>query len=136
MHVDPAQMFFNKGSLFQLVVAMIFCVVFLSAVAWLRPFDSRTANIFKVAAEMALLVSLMLIVLLKIDLSKEDVPGGEDFVGFLLLLTNTALPGGALVIAILCFGFDVNKPEPEDIVEETEGTFSFENPVRVADADK
>ena len=97
---------------------------------------SRTANLFKVGAEAGLLVSLMLIVLLKIDLSKEDVPGGEDFVGFLLLLTNTALPGGALVIAILCFGFDVNKPEPADIVEETEGTFSFENPVRVADADK
>ncbi len=99
-------MFFKKGSLFQLVVAMVSCVGFLTAVAWLRPFASRTANAFKIGAEMALLVSLMLIVLLKIDLSKEDVPGGEDFVGFLLLLSNTVLPGIALVIGFISFGFD------------------------------
>jgi hypothetical protein len=48
----------------------------------------------------------MLIVLLKVDLSKEDVPGGEGFIGQLLLLSNTALPGGALTLAILSFGFD------------------------------
>jgi hypothetical protein len=48
----------------------------------------------------------MLIVLLKIDLSKEDIPGGEDFIGGLLLLSNTIIPGGALVLAILSFGFD------------------------------
>lgn len=99
-------MFFNKGSLVQVVVAMVFCLAFLCAVAWLRPFASRTANLFKVGAEAALLVSLMLIVLLKVDLSKEDVPGGEGFIGQLLLLSNTALPGGALTLAILSFGFD------------------------------
>ena len=84
-------MFFNKGSLVQVVVAMVFCLAFLCAVAWLRPFASRTANLFKVGAEAALLVSLMLIVLLKVDLSKEDVPGGEGFIGQLLLLSTREL---------------------------------------------
>lgn len=90
----------------QIVAAMAFCVGFLCAVSWLRPFASRTANLFKVGAEASLLVTLMLIVLLKIDLSKEDIPGGEDFIGGLLLLSNTVIPGGALVLAILSFGFD------------------------------
>ena len=58
----------------------------------------------------------MLIVLLKIDLSKEDVPGGEAFVGVLLLLSNTVLPSSALVIAILSFGFGVYEEDP--LVEE------------------
>jgi uncharacterized protein YacL len=113
-------MFFNKGSLVQVVVAMVFCLAFLCAVAWLRPFASRTANLFKVGAEAALLVSLMLIVLLKVDLSKEDVPGGEEFIGQLLLLSNTALPGGALTLAILSFGFDAGTAVRDAQKEEEE----------------
>lgn len=95
---------------------------------------SRTANIFKVGAEAALLVSLMLIVLLKIDLSKEDVPGGEAFVGFLLLLSNTALPGASLVLAILSFGLDLGentqqKKKEEKKKEEKKKKEEFDNPV-------
>ena len=41
-------MFFKKGSLSQLVLAMIFSLAFGFTVAWLRPFASRTANLFKV----------------------------------------------------------------------------------------
>ena len=99
--------FFRRGSLVQVIVAQVFCLGFLCAVAWFRPFASRTANVFKVGAETALLVTLNLIVLLKVDLSRENVPGGEDFIGFLLLLTNTALPAGALVIALLYFGLSL-----------------------------
>jgi hypothetical protein len=113
-------MFFNKGSLVQVIVAMVFCLAFLCAVAWLRPFASRTANLFKVGAEAALLVTLMLIVLLKVDLSKEDVPGGNEFIGFLLLLSNTALPGGALTLAILSFGFDTGQAAYEADQEQGE----------------
>ena len=102
-------MFFSKGSLFQLVVAMMSCLAFLCAAAWLQPFASRTANLFKVGAEAALLATLMLIVLLKIDLSQEDVPGGEDFIGVLLLLVNTVLPAASLAIGILSFGLDTKQ---------------------------
>jgi hypothetical protein len=31
-------------------------------------------------------------VLLKVDLTREDIPGGEDFVGVLLTLTNLGIP--------------------------------------------
>ena len=64
------------------------------------------AGFAQVGSEAALLATLMLIVLLKVDLSKEDIPGGEDFIGFLMLMSNTALPGGALAVAILSFGLD------------------------------
>ena len=65
--------FFRKGSLFQLVAAMTFCLGFLCTAAWLQPYASRTANLFKVGSEASLLVTLMLVVLLKIDLEKEDI---------------------------------------------------------------
>lgn len=31
-------------------------------------------------------------VLLKVDLTREDIPGGEDFVGVLLTLANLGIP--------------------------------------------
>jgi hypothetical protein len=94
--------FFRKGSLFQLVAAMTFCLGFLCTTAWMQPYASQTANLFKVGSEASLLVTLMLIVLLKIDLEKEDIPGGESFVGSLLLLSNTAIPGGSIVLGVIC----------------------------------
>jgi hypothetical protein len=81
-------MFFKKGSLTQLVMAMLTSLGFLSAAAWFEPFAAPTANAFKLGTEIALLMTLMLIVLLKIDLSKEDIPGGGDTVGAALLLST------------------------------------------------
>ena len=88
---------------------------------------SRTANVFKVGTEAALLVSLILVVLLKIDLAKEDVPGGETFVGFLLLLSNTVLPGSSLFVAILSFGFDLDETLKYGNSARTDS--EFDNPV-------
>lgn len=51
-------MFFKKGSLSQLVLAMIFSLAFGFTVAWLRPFASRTANLFKVCMPSFLFESL------------------------------------------------------------------------------
>lgn len=106
-------MFFNKGSLFQLVTCIALALAFSMVVGWYQPYSSRAANLFKVGTEAALLLTLYLVVrdlsvrlseneahsnqdavqvLLKIDLSREDIPGGEDFVGFLLILANTAVP--------------------------------------------
>lgn len=92
--------FFRKGSLFQLVAAMTFCLGFLCTAAWLQPYASRTANLFKVGSEASLLVTLMLVVLLKIDLEKEDI--SESFLSSLLLLSNTAIPGGSIVLGVIC----------------------------------
>ena len=99
-------MFFKKGSLTQLVMAMLTSLGFLSAAAWFEPFAAPTANAFKLGTEIALLMTLMLIVLLKIDLSKEDIPGGGDAVGAALLLVNVAPPAVSLVLSLLTHGLD------------------------------
>ena len=64
---------------------------FLSAAAWFEPFAAPTANAFKLGSEIALLLTLMLAVLLKIDLTKEDIPGAEDTIGLALLLPTSQL---------------------------------------------
>ena len=123
-------MFFNKGSLFQLVVAQAFCLAFLFAATWFRPFVSSVANLFKVGTEVALLMTLNLVALLKIDLSKEDVPGGEDFVGLLLLVSNVALPGASFVVGIWGFGFDAQQVVSERKIDEIANGVEFdENPM-------
>ena len=120
--------FYHKGSLFQLIIAMLFSLGFLVAVAAFHPYASRTANLFKISAEVALLATLMLVVLLKIDLSKEDVPGGEAFVGFLLLLSNTVVPGAGLALATLTYGLDLGSGH-EAVDDKKRETQEFTNPV-------
>jgi hypothetical protein len=101
--------FFKKGSIFQLVVAMITSLGFLSVVAWFQPYVSRAANLFKVATEVALLITLILCVLLKLDTGKieTEIPGGMDALGSMFIFVNSILPGGSLVLGILFYGFDV-----------------------------
>jgi hypothetical protein len=48
----------------------------------------------------------MLIVLLKIDLTKEDIPGAEDTVGVVLLFANTIPTAASLVLSLLSQGLD------------------------------
>eukprot|EP01046_Picozoa_sp_COSAG06_P033566 COSAG06_NODE_3433_length_5355_cov_6.170282_5_plen_92_part_00 len=48
----------------------------------------------------------MLIVLLKIDLTKEDIPGAEDTVGAALLFANTIPTAASLVLSFLSHGLD------------------------------
>ena len=47
------------------------------------------------------MLTLMLIVLLKIDLTKEDIPGAEDTVGVVLLFANTIPTAASLVLSLL-----------------------------------
>ena len=44
-------LFFKKGSVFQLVAAMLLALAFLAVAAWFQPYASRSANLFKVATE-------------------------------------------------------------------------------------
>ena len=52
------------------------------------------------------MLTLMLIVLLKIDLTKEDIPGAEDTVGAALLFANTIPTASSLVLSLLSHGLD------------------------------
>ena len=86
---------------------LVWCVPgFLSAAAWFEPFAAPTANAFKLGSEIALLLTLMLIVLLKVDLTKEDIPGAEDTVGAALLFANTIPTASSLVLSLLSHGLD------------------------------
>ena len=102
-------MFVHRGSLVQVVVAMIISMGFLVAIALLEPYASRTANLFKVGAEVALVTSLMIVVMLKIDLSREDFDDPDlitSALGGLLILVNTALPTAGLCAGLLLYGAD------------------------------
>ena len=54
VHGHPVMMFFNKGSLFQVVLCMVLALGFLCTSAWYQPYASPTANLFKIGTEAAL----------------------------------------------------------------------------------
>jgi chromate transport protein ChrA len=102
-------MFVSKGSLVQVVVAIVFSVFVLMAVAFLQPYASPSANLFKLGTEAALVFTLIVVVLLKIDLSREgieDPEWWEHALGSILVMTNTLLPSAGLCVGLLVFGFD------------------------------
>ena len=94
--------FFQKGSLFQMVIAMFFSMIYGGYVAWCLPYRVTAANLAKVGTETALLGTLMLSIMLKVDLSREDI--AEWDVSMLLAFNNIAIPGGALIVSFVCFG--------------------------------
>jgi hypothetical protein len=135
-------MFVSPGSLFQLVVGIILCIGFGFSAAWFQPYVSGTANIFKVGTEVTLLVTLVLAVMLKIDLSTETmpcVPWGDDesasacgtsFIGVVMFLTNTVVPGATMAMGVFTEGFAYNIEFLEDMSEAVGET---ENPLRNLD---
>jgi hypothetical protein len=119
-------MFVSPGSMLQLVVALVFSIGFLTASAWLEPYGpfnsrihvaspplnstsqmaaSRAANIFKVGTEVTILLTLTMSILLRFDLSEEDI--SEDFVGVLLFCSSTIIPGATLALGVLTDGLGV-----------------------------
>ena len=91
-------MFVSPGSVLQLVVALLFSLGFGFASAWYQPYASDAANMFKVGTEITLLMTLTLAILLRFDLSDEDV--SVDFVGTLMLFSTTSVPSATLTVGI------------------------------------
>ena len=89
-------MFVSIGSLLQMVVALLFTLAFSFTAAWCQPFVDERANLFKIATELCLIVTLSLGILLRFDLSNEEAMG-EDVVGMLMLITNIVLPAAAIL---------------------------------------
>ena len=119
-------MFFQKGSLFQMVIAIFFSMVYGFYIAWCLPYRVSGANLVKVATECALLGTLTVSIMLKVDLSREDI--SEVAVGMLLAFNNIVFPVGGLCVALLSFGdqmmdeLQAGMPSVPD--------FEFENPVQ------
>ena len=89
---------------------MLICLTFGFAAAWCQPYESGTANLFKVATEVALLVTLIISGMLRVDLAGEKLPallslpgGGLDrgTIGLLLVLANTLVPATRCHITML-----------------------------------
>jgi hypothetical protein len=101
--------FVSRGSYFQLLVATIACLGFGFTAAWCQPFQSRAANLFKVATEVTLLLTLVIAGMLRVEVTNGTLPAlllngdmtgiDEDGVGMLLFLANTVVPGASLLIA-------------------------------------
>ena len=65
--------FVSRGSVSQLVVAIVISIASLTASAWCQPYADPRANVFKAATEVSILITLVMCVLLKVDLEKEKI---------------------------------------------------------------
>ena len=89
----------GRGSTFQVCVGMWTCLIFLVAHVATMPFRFYEDNVLKASSEFHLFLTLMLVLVLKVDLS------GEFLVehGYDIILTTTflvAVPGVALVAIV------------------------------------
>ena len=66
---------------------------------------------FKVGTELTLCCTLTLAIMLRFDLSDEDI--SEPIVGLLMLCANTIVPGAALTLGVLTQGLEI----PDEIAE-------------------
>jgi hypothetical protein len=123
-------LFIKQGSVFLLVVAMLIVLCFLTLVAWFQPYAARSANLFKVSSELALMVTLIFCVLLKMDRDslEEDLPGGLDFFGSALIFVNSIVPGAALTVGVLLYGLEGIETE---VYKADTQLHAFDNPLTV-----
>ena len=91
--------FFARGSVLQLVVGILITFCFLLGTARNMPYKSMTSNRFKLATESALMLTLIFAVLLKVDLSKEDID--ETTIGVVMLFNNSVIPSMAIAASVL-----------------------------------
>jgi len=99
--LSGALIFFNKGSVSQLLVAMVIALFALELQLRMMPYKSVMANIIQVAAFNAILLNLVGAMLLKVDFHPEDYGLGESFADGFLVLINLTVP--VLVLFTLAF---------------------------------
>lgn len=99
--LSGALIFFNKGSVSQLLVAMVIALFALELQLRMMPYKSLMANIIQVAAFNAILLNLVGAMLLKVDFHPEDYGLGETFADGFLILINLTVP--VLVLFTLAF---------------------------------
>merc|ERR1711912_69497 len=113
--LSGALIFFNKGSVSQLLVAMVIALFALELQLRMMPYKSLMANIIQVAAFNAILLNLVGAMLLKVDFHPEDYGLGETFADGFLVLVNLTVP--VLVLFTLAFSMG------QDLYQYTVGQF-------------
>jgi hypothetical protein len=89
--------FLSRGSMVQVIVAIVVTFGFMIATARNMPYENDNANRFKLATESALILTLIFTMLLKADLSTEDI---DPFsIGIVMLAVNTVVPAVTLFIS-------------------------------------
>jgi len=99
--LSGALVFFNQGSVSQLLVAMVIALFALELQLRIMPYKSLMANIIQVAAFNAILLNLVGAMLLKVEFRAEDYGLGESFADGFLVLINLTVP--VLVLFTLAF---------------------------------
>ena len=116
MTVSGLLIFISRGSIFQLMVTTLICLGFCVSSAWCQPYESRLSNLFKVATEVSLLITLCVSMLLRADQSSEKLPmllsapgGGidRDAVGVMLVRADTLVRMMSLPMGLVSFGLGV-----------------------------
>ena len=87
--------FFGRGSVTQLAVGVLWTLLFMVAVTHTRPFVADFADALKAAVDCAVLITLVLAMLLKTDLSGELFDANQ--VAIAMLAANLLLPCGVVL---------------------------------------
>jgi len=126
--------FISPGSLLQLVVTIIFCLVFLALISWNQPYEMHAANIFKLGTEVALLCTLVVAVLLRGNLDAEGLSEravGWGLTGVLMFTTN-----GSFLFAM----FDLWQGASDTLIEVASSLIGAmeesDNPLHEVDAEE
>merc|ERR1712224_519431 len=99
--------FFKRGSVSQLLVAMVIALFALELQLRLMPYKSFMANIIQLAAFNAILLNLVGAMLLKVDFHPEDYGLGETFADGFLVLINLTVPVLVLFTLAVSMGQDL-----------------------------
>ena len=120
--------FVRKGSVLQVVVAVLISFGFMIAHARSMPYRDDLANKFKLATECSLVLTLIFSILLKIDLSKEDIT--SEHVGVMLLFVNVVIPAGQLTLGICKEARMLKKGDTDELSDLDRGfTSVYEEPI-------
>ena len=118
--------FFDRGSVTQLAVGQMWTLLFMVAVTQSRPFVADFADALKAAVDCAVLITLALSVLLKVDLSNEEFSADE--IAIAMLAANVLLPLGVVVwhLPALCgSGADEDSAASKDETKSIDAIFEM-----------
>ena len=85
-------MFVDPGTVRQVLVALFVSLGFALLGTWCEPYFESSANLFKMATEAAMLVTLTLAILLRFDLTSADDSLDATQLGILMVAANIFLP--------------------------------------------
>ena len=100
--------FFNRGSVGQIVIGMLIALIALQIQLRIMPFDSKQANWIQILSFNCIFLTLFGALLLKVTFNKSvDGQLGQDFANVFLVIINASMPLMCiwLVVASMAYEF-------------------------------